>query len=582
MTTIAVTHLGLRGDARSWRAAWFPGAAVVVVVGLQVVFFTGVIASDDMGYLEPAIHAAGGEAFTPEIVARMDCHCFARFTFWKLMQWSVMLIPGQPWAIALPSLLAAWMSLGAAGVFTHRYIGRQWVPVTLLLCGMIPVFVASASVAVPDMLAGALAWTGVLIAAGALISRNARYALVRCAAGGMLIAAAYNAKEIAAFMVPGVVLFVLLRILSDSLRSGRPATGPSRLEAGSTGDPESAPRRGWNGWMWGRGAALLAGVGVGLGMEMLVLWRWTGNPLFHFDAVVISQRAYTPPPIYPSPGGYLMYWTDYLRWLATPWSDFGLVGPILLGGILFACLKRSAVTGLVLCAVVVPLVYLSVGSTEFQDYRPIVHQPRYLIPLVPGMAILGTAMIGHLWSVRWMPRRAAVALGILLVLGSLVLPNRHAGRWYHADTFAAGYELFQAWAGVPRAGGEVLVSRLSHNRLHGIAYWVDGVRFGVLDAPFPTTPEAWIEQYGGSRVAVTLADRTPPAKSKHATFTLFGPPIQALGAFEVVGRSEPPRDRLALLVARISGRAAPTDPGLAVEVREIPVSRPHGAHHGHE
>lgn len=545
-TSVIMTAPDLREytPAREWKRYALPVMVVAGLLLVQMVYFTGVISSDDMSYLAPAIDARDGQVFTPESIHAYDCHCFARFVYWKMVQGAVTLFPEHPWAMALPSILAAFASSLIVFSIAGRFFNRQTALLAMTMYGVVPVVVCSASVAVPDLVAGAFAWSGVYLVAGAVFSgeRCTRSVIYRCAFGGLVIAAGYNAKEIVALFIPAM----MLAILAARFRSAR-----------------------------ARWAVLSLGIGAAcwLIIEAVVLWSWTGDWLFHAHAVKISQRGYELPPIYPTVGGYLMYLTDYLRWLCDPRQDFGFVGPMMVAGCVWACWKRTAFTGLLLAVVVMPLIYLTVGTTELADYRPIVHQQRYLVPLIPGMSILAAGMIMSLWRVRSRAARSLLmAMAVVMLLTTLILPNRHAGKWYHAATFNAAYQLFSQRNGsvLNEGGATLLAGHFTASRLDLLRHWIEIPDVQRLQPPFPANAEAWIEQYPGRIVCVSANDRTSPSKAKHGDLTLFGPAMDSLAGFPRVAVSAPPRDRLSRLGALILRQPVSIDPAFRVELIRIP------------
>jgi len=70
-------------------------------------------------------------------------------------------------------------------------------------------------------------------------------------------------------------------------------------------------------------------------------------------------------------------------------------------------------------------------------------------------------------------------------------------------------------------------------------------------------------------VMVASGSVGPP---RHARRILTGIPYAELRQFRRVARYEPPRNRIGLLVARVLGRPAPTNPAQAVELWYIPTN----------
>ncbi len=525
------------------RPTWLGWAGVLVgLFLLQWIYFTGVISSDDMGYLAPAVDSRDGHVMTPETIKAYDCHFFARFVHWKLVQAAVTILPHQPWALALPSLIATLLTSLIVYQFASRFFSRRVGFVAMVLFGITPVVVNSASVAVPDPLAGLLAWVGVFLAATAFFDANVtvRAAVLRCVLAGAVIAAGYNAKEIVSLLIPAMILGVIILRQRD--------------------------RRRW----WGV-LGLCIGAGIGLAIEALVLWRWTGDWLFHAHGVMRSHRGYEAPPIYPSLGGHLQYFSDYVRWMVHPMKDFGFVGPILLIGCAWAIWKRTPLTVFLLIVTSIPFAYLTVGTTDILNYQPIVHQPRYLVPLLPGMTILAGAMLVRIWEGCGPRMRQAMLLATVpMILVTLTIPNRLAGRWYYAASFTAAHDLFANTDSNLLDDAPILTSHFSANRFEPLGNWLDLPGFERLTPPFPATPEEWVSRYPGRIVGVTIIDRRPPSKGRHEKLTLYGPAADSLASFERIAEANPPRDRLSQLSAAILGHAVPVDSTRRVELVRIP------------
>jgi len=341
--------------------AWMEWAAILLALALFLIYFTGVISSDDASYLKLSRQVYTGQpcAHTP-----MGRYFLSRFMHWGLLYPTVLLFPIGPFAMGIVPLAATFVTLLIIRGFARRYLDPRMAWVCILAFGLIPVVVVSASVALSDPMAMVLAWAGMYFAAGAFLEDEHVHPQRSAFLGGLLISMSYNAKEPAAFLAVGVLGFVLL------FRSRQK-------------------------WIWPRVAFFISAGLCWLVFEALVFWWFLGDPLFHVHGIVENQRNYGPYVELNAPA-LVMYWTDYFRWLANPWGDFSLTGPLLLGGLIFACWKRDRVSLLLLCALVPGLAYLSLGSTEIFNYHPLPHQARYLLSFLPGLALLAGWMIWHL------------------------------------------------------------------------------------------------------------------------------------------------------------------------------------------
>jgi hypothetical protein len=272
-----------------------------------------------------------------------------------------------------------------------------------------------------------------------------------------------------------------------------------------------------------------------------------------------------------SVAGLLSYWTDYVRWLADGGSEYGLTGPVTLVAVVAALAWRRSACNLLLCILLPTAIYLSVGSVEWKQYVPIFHQARYLLIVLPAMALLVGIALQQLQrayphSTRWM---GLAMIGVCLL--SLDGPNRVASGWSNAKSFTAGYELLSDRADLNDPSARLVAASLTRNRFSCLPRWLDCPPIEVA-LPAPTTREEWVSRYGGAYVITTRFDRVGDGLAKHDRLTLQGPSMAALSTFERVARREPACDRLSSLWARITGRTAPTDPELAVELWRVPKS----------
>jgi hypothetical protein len=505
--------------------------ACALAATLQVVYFTGVAGSDDMAYLRVAEEARTGQlAFAP------NDHLAARVVVWKPAQLVASVLPGSALAMALPSTVAVWiLLLTIAWLDARRGNGVGWIAMALL--AVVPVNVVIASALLPDGIGSALGWLGVAIAAGPMLNRESRGGLWRCALAGLIVAMGYNAKEPVLFFIPGMLLYVLI-------------THPRER------------------WAWSRAAALACGAGLWMGLEMAWLWHASGDPLFHAHAMSLSQRGFVSAPVERTLRGLLTYWTQYGRRLAQPTSDFGPAGPILLVGAVVAVAIRTPWTKFLLCTIAPAALYLSAGSTDFTRYTPIIQQSRYFVPILPGLALIAAAVLAHNWRAhpRWRP--VMCVAGCMLLAGSLVAPNRIAGKWYHAETFQAGQPILREYADQGAPGTRLCASDLTRSRFAGLARWFRFPEIELIQEP-PRTPAEWSACYGGADVLVSRFDRVKPA-DHHLYRSLYGPAINALSGFERVNRNAPPTSRLAAIRAWISGGCPPEDAEYAVEIWRIP------------
>ncbi|NLE57656.1 MAG: hypothetical protein GX616_04800 [Planctomycetes bacterium] len=544
-------------------------AAILFLLALQLYYFSGIVASDDMGYVRVArAHVAGGSL--PLETDRMFALYYSRFVHWKPIQWAMQICPRHPWAIVVPSLISsAVISLVILSLASQLRLEWSWLPV--LIHGLIPLNVAIASTAFPDLNGAALVWLGIWLVAPLLLdaknrlrasapepdaggSRDKPHLLsntdvlvsLRCMAGGLLMGAGYTAKESMVFVVPCLLLFVAL----------------FRRECA---------------WARRRSFWLCLGAGVWLMIEAAVMYVWTGKPLFHRYALEIW--AHDRP--YMTVGAddwtsLFGYWSNYLRWLTDWRSAYGPMGPLLLLFLaasvvhLIRSTRRARPDNspesdtlgfeqLMLCLVLPGLVFFSLLLFD---------QPRYLLPLFPAMALLAASAIERLVrGVSW--RRAALGLSAIPVVGLSVLgPNEMVGRWYYARHVAASRDLLENH--LPAGDIRLLTSFSYSARIDQLPQWIGCPPINPVRLPAPSTCSEWVDRYGGSYVITMRFDRAGHRDPRRTPQTLFGEPSTSLASFERVARCEPPHNRLDATLAMLLGRPTPTQPDDAVELWRVP------------
>ena len=176
----------------------------LVLIGLQLLFYTGPMASDDFIYLRIARDYQPDRS---EAVSRM---LYARLAAWVPLRPCVWLAgPGAAALLPMP-LLAAIGSTVAVWVFVQRHLGdsASWVAVFAL--GLSPLVLLYATIWQADSLAGWWIMLALVALGPAMLHRTCRRPFLRALIGGFLIGIGYSAKEIAVLAGPGVALFVLL------------------------------------------------------------------------------------------------------------------------------------------------------------------------------------------------------------------------------------------------------------------------------------------------------------------------------------------------------------------------------------
>lgn len=532
----------VRADAgRLVCAVRWDVAAMILVVGIMLFYYTGIIASDDLGYLQVGERPLARA--TDDGVLGGGWYYACRFVHWVPVKLVAALPPHHPWMLGIPSLIWTVVMLLTIRSLARRYLGlgELATAASLLVWGLTPTVVMSASVALPDVTAAALAWLGVYCVLPALLNESTRRPIGRCVAGGFLIALAYSAKETTLALVPGLILFVFF------------------CQARSA-------------WAWRRAGWLVAGAVLWIAIETAGLWLITGHPTARFEAIRVAREYCHQPEVEMTATGLARYWTDYVRWMIDPRSDFGVAGPVLLLAVAIALFRRTKAAGALLWLVAPTAVYLSVGSVELKHYTPVFHQSRYFLPVLPALALVAGIGFQRLQEGRcgrpaWM---LPAAIG-LFVLACLPGPNRLAGRWSNAQCFTAGYDLVSDFAPLREPSARWAAAGLTRNRYSDLRRWLDCPPL-ELALPAPADEAEWVERYGGAYVITTRFDRLGDGLAKHDRLTLKGGPMEALSAFEHIARREPARDRLSSVWARLTGGQAPTIAGLAVDLWRVPTA----------
>jgi len=505
-------------------------AVLAALIALQVFYWTGPVASDDVSYFNVGLDPFQATA------SESTQQVYARIAMWLPLRLSAELL-GRRWQALLPwPVLAANLALVLVALGALRWWGRTAALVALLSLGLVPQYLVMATVALSDTVAAMFGLAGLLLIAPALLGRDVRRAVTRCVFGGLLIGLGYSAKEATALFYPGLALFVLL------WRTRQP-------------------------WAWQRLSAVAVGALLFLSIEAAALWAITGDPLFHLHSIRVACRAYGSPVTADPWPAVLWYVSDYLRWLLDPRADYGGWGLVYLAALILALRRPTDLRRLLLCCALVGLAYLSAGTVDLADYFPINHQPRYLIPLMPLLALLTADVVTTQWHAGGLRRTTIAAIAVVLCLGSLVWPDRLAGRMYRARTFHAARALIDRPDPPWTEDSRFIASKTASFRL-SLLGGVDGVpSFDPIQST-PASPESWQARYAGCYVWVTKEDReqTSPLDGVY-----LGPAgCEALQTFPCVRREGPPISRLNQLRAALGSARPSHDSSAMVEVYHVP------------
>lgn len=482
----------------------------LALLGLQLFYWTGPVASDDLVYLsvaqQPLSLTISGEYRQVGTVGM-------RFLVWGPLRLLSALWPNHWQVLLVLPMLSASLTLGLVAAATRHCLGRRAALIAMTSLGLVPLFVINATVTLPDIVATPFLLVGLMLIGQPLIERidGRRSFLRRCFIGGFILALGYNAKEPTLLALPAITLFVLWR----------------RRQSGGA----------WRCLLWA-----WIGAGVWLGVEAMWYAATVGDPFYHLHAISSGHRVYQSPlPDYrwTSVAWYL---SDYLRWLIDPRGAYGPIGPLFLLAVAYAGLARTELTRMVLCLVFVLGGYLSAGTADLLHYVPIYHQPRYLIPLLPLMAMVAGYMIEREWRAGRLRRLAITAAAFVIIPMSLMAPDKVAGRWHHASDFHTARSVQAQMEGKWIPGARMAASSDTSMRLEFLLAQDGRSKLESIEES-PVTTGDWQSHYAGCYVWVVQADRVSRGDGyyTHLGEASYG----ALQMFTRVAIARPSMSRLA-------------------------------------
>lgn len=518
--------------ARSGRW-WVYALTIGLLLGLALFFRTGVVGSDDTFYLEVARH------MSPDHMPTVGPNFPARLAMWypiRMATWFV----GESWrALMWPPLLSAAIALTAVTIMGRRWFGGRAALLAVTALGLTTQFLVGATIALPDVVAAAAVSTALSLAGPGLLEEECRRPVLMALAGGVVIGLGFAAKEVAVLVGPAMGLFVLLRRTRCA-------------------------------WAWRRVAIVAVGTMAWLAFETTVLWYYTGDLLYHFNAVRDSQADYGAPQT-ATFVDLLNHWTQYVRWMLDPRSVFHWWGPLYLAAIGFAVWRPNDRVRLVLCVVVCLGLYLSVGSSDLGHYTLLWHQPRYLLPLMPPVALLLGYAADRVLQRRRVPGGLVAAGAACLCVMSLHWANQASGKWYAAREFSAGRALFEELDPPLEWRGRVCASGHTAYRL-SLLFEQAGVGSVTRIGRPPQSAEEWTLRFGGAYLVVSSADRRPPPLGQKMCL-LDDRSIDTLAAFERLAWAAPPSSRAREVFAALRVVEPRRDENERVEVYLIPEPR---------
>jgi 4-amino-4-deoxy-L-arabinose transferase-like glycosyltransferase len=387
--TSSILSAPLTGESVE-RRQWVILAAAVFTAALVVrlACFTGLIASDDLGY-------AGYARQISEGTYRLEPHHYAmRYGVIVPLAVCYGLFGIHEWTtVALP-LLCSSLAAALAALVAARLAGLSAAWVTGLLMVTFPVDVRYASVLVPE------SFLQVILLAAALLFLRAETQNSRLLglAAGVLLGLAYLTKEPGGFVAVAFFAFALLRR------------------------------------QWRLAFALAAGVAFVMAGELAWYWSQSGDPLFRLHAMAVQKRSAMA--VAANEGLSYRLWKAYPRMMLLPNVHFGLHSLVALGLAAIVVLRGKSFKApwvLLLLWAILPFLYLNFGTYNLSYYRVLPPFPRYISLVYPPLFVLA-AMVSLGWAgarpaPRWLVR---MTLAVICVVG-ISCAARTRGTGYRAE-----------------------------------------------------------------------------------------------------------------------------------------------------
>jgi len=353
---------------------------IVVVFLMSLVVrqlcFTGLIASDDLGYSDFALGIARGSY-------RLEPHHYAiRYGLLLPVAGFYHLFGAHVWTSVIVSMLSNSAACVIAAIIARRYGGMPAAWIVGMLMATFPIDVRYASTLVPEPIAA------LPIVAGALLFLQARErsSLARGLAAGLCFGIGYLTKEPVAFVAMAFFVFAL----------------------------------------WRRDFALAMQLAVGAGLVVMaeLAWYWSQSHdlLFRPHAMAIHNNSTAA--VEANSNLSWRIWKAYPRLMLLPNEHFGLHSIFVLALAALTVVRRRLkgdVLLLVLWAAV-PYLYLNFGSSSFTHYWALPLAPRYISLIYPPLFILAAMTLVDWWSrrreLRWGVMGATALVSVVGIMAA--------------------------------------------------------------------------------------------------------------------------------------------------------------------
>ncbi|MBI3529611.1 MAG: glycosyltransferase family 39 protein [Betaproteobacteria bacterium] len=371
--------------------AWLFGLFLLALL-LRLACFTGIIASDDLGYSGYAQLLAEGR-YVPEY------HHFAIryglilpvgliYALFGISEWSTIALP-----LFASSLSVVLLALIGARLFSLR-VGL----IAGLLYATFPGELRYATVLVPEAVAGCYVLLAVLVH----VRTENRAPVALGALAGACLGIAYLTKEPALFIAPALFIDAVLR------------------------------RR------WQQAFGIVVGIGAIIACEHAYYLVTTGDLLFRLHALASHNK------MNDTNAGRVAFdlayrlFKSYPRMMLVPDKNFGLhsLATLVLSGVAFWCFRKDRRTYFLLIWASLPWIYLNFGSSSFAHYIVIPIAPRYIDFAYPPLFLLAAWLLADLVSKNiWTKRAVLSSLAAVLLVG-VVCGLLTRGTGYRSDQVA--------------------------------------------------------------------------------------------------------------------------------------------------
>jgi len=348
------------------RPHWPLLPLLLLAAGLRLVFFTGLLASDDTAYASNAIALHDGSFSLGDMTTmRVALNAAAAVSF--------ALLGMSEFSLGVPALIASLLTLPVVYAIAHLLGGRNAAVIAGLLYALSPLNILNSSSLLPEVPMGfCVALAFLLFLLGFRTSAVGK-AFALGLLSGAAIGLGYLVKEPAALVVGAFALGGLIKL--------------------AQGDRSA--------WLYalpvcGFAAIFAAETAVHFALTGELLHRFRGIALYQGEAVLRSEQERR----------LQSFWL-YPRNMFLVLNQVGLLFYLLVSVGVIALLRRWQTPLLVVLWLLIPFLYLEFGSTSLTSYNPLPKQPRYLDPLTaPATILLG------LWLTQYLRSRNARAAGL--------------------------------------------------------------------------------------------------------------------------------------------------------------------------